>query len=390
MPKNYSAEPNILRHYFHPDSAMYLIAEALRRGFVNKDTKPVDDIGNALIESAKAEVGLVHKSLDESSFTFAQDFNKYLFQTDNINDIRVIMLVEGKFHGNDVIKRIIPFDLGSNPYTLFKGVPSDTTIDDEVTLSKVHNYFLQHGDFALGKGYTKFEVEKSRFFYLKDEDLLRLRFYKEDGSLDLIRLVPLVSSTNGYVALNKVETPTLEDYMASAPLHSSQRLKHSLAIKTLKKSRQSKLLNLVLNPNGTIISDDSITDWRGFRHIVPREEDAYTLQRILHQNPKIFNSTLEEIYYKDYYKKPKVEFKALIEISRVSTKGFQPCITEIQIVDMETYHDNEVRKGSTNHSEYERKRNQVPRGARDVHKLGSHILEQIFGKTTEVIDIKNL
>src|SRR3989338_8360758 len=105
MPK-YNKEPNLLHHYFSPDSAIYRIIEEVREGFLKNELRRFNA---GLIERAKSEVEIKRSALDSSTYLFAQDLNHYLCRGAKR---RVATLVEGVFHGKDSLDSIFLIDLG--------------------------------------------------------------------------------------------------------------------------------------------------------------------------------------------------------------------------------------------------------------------------------------
>ena len=387
MPRYKTSEPNLLTHYFHEDSATYQIIAGMRDSFLRGETR---NFPQGIVDRAKAEVATKSRALDASTYQFAQALNQHIYHG---GKRRVIMLVEGVFRGDEDIDSIIPIDLGVSPYQLFKQVGS-TTVDDFVTSEQTMRFIGNHRDELSQRGANAFEVGKSRFFYFSHSDLAE--FFDKDMDpkaivpLDeLVRLVPMIVPTQGYVALRPVEEPTLEEYLESAPVHVSYRLKKSLATKLLNKLGSPKdSIQLGGNPEGNGSSKDVIVDWVAHRPVVPSIGDVDSLEDFFRGNPTLGKSDVNHLYTKDYYRWQKAsEFMAKNVVARVAHPGSEPSIREIQIVDKGQYFINELRNGITSHKEHEKKRSQQSRRRRKFDEHYGPVLENIFGEVSEFIKI---
>lgn len=128
MPKYNNKGPNLFGNYFSSDSAIYQIVEGMQQGHRKFDA--------GLVERAKLEVHVKSKALDASTYPFAQDLYHHLYGR---RRGRVILLVQGVFHGTSDIESIVPIDLGNNPHQLFFYV-GNTTIDQYVTFEQTGRF----------------------------------------------------------------------------------------------------------------------------------------------------------------------------------------------------------------------------------------------------------
>ena len=376
-------EPNLLHHYFDPTSAIYTIIEEMRQGCLHNECRRFE-VG--LVNRAKKEVQIKNESLDASTYPFAQDLYHHLHGN---KKGRVVMAVEGTFYGNNDIKSAIPVDLTKELYLLFgKARQVPTTIDDAVTLQKTGEFIDAHRGYLSQEGFNEFEIERSKFFYFRELDLEH--FLDDEGKLDLKRLLPLIIPTN-YVVLDQVAKPSLEEYMRLAPTHVSYRLKKSIVRKLLNKLCSSKGSITIGGDYGNK-KRDVLVDWVAHRPVLPNLDDVNNLETFLRGSPKIGNSKVEYMYTKDYYEHPGgsgggTEFKSKTVVAQVTTKGFEPCVREIQIVDKKTYYGNEFTEGKESHPELEKKRKHAPRKIKTVREHYVKILEEIFVTGKDIIHI---
>lgn len=374
---------HLLQNYFGLESAIYQVIQGMQQGHTSFDA--------GLINRARNDVQRKSHNLDRSTYPFAEDFASYLFG--NGQPIRVIMVIDGVFQGDAPVETIIPIDLGSNPHLLFQDTHGNTTIDSFVTFEKtresLEQYRASHTEKLSERGIYDLQVRKSRFFYFRQQDLGDFfgRRLGKNGTIaleEMAALAPLIIPTD-YVMLEEVEVPSIDTYLASAPIHVSYRLKQSLA---------EKLLNRLTKDNNHKGSNVRlIADWVAHRPVVPTMDDVEALESFLRRNPTIGNSRVEYLHTNDYYNEPpksiggSPNFKAKNVIVRVRTAGFEPAIREIQIVDSRQYFENELLKGQTSHVEFEKKRSSVPRQVRVLRSSFEDVLTQIFMRENDYIPI---
>ena len=192
----------------------------------------------------------------------------------------------------------------------------------------------------------------------------------------MARLVPLITPTPGHVGIEAVETPTFDEYIQSAPLFNSYRLKESLTRKILRRLGSKKV-------------SGEITDWVAHRRILATKEDVYNLESLLSGSPRLRESQIEHISTKDNHENPPPSgYGGLKVVVVVTTKGYDPCVREIQIVDREQYYRNEFEPGISSHDAHERRQRHVSRARRQVYEYYRGILEEIFGSDKLLVDIK--
>ncbi|MBI3026932.1 hypothetical protein HYY70_02370 [Candidatus Woesearchaeota archaeon] len=382
MGKNYhNGEPHLLSHYVSPDSAIHQIIANTRQGFLAGEKRR---FGEGLVSKAKSEFQTKARDLDASTYPFTQDLSRHLYGS----DARVVMLVEGMFHGSEPVKSIIPIDFGFNPYLLFKNSGS-TTIDERVTVEQTTEFLDRVG--TATNGFSSFAIAASRFFYFKAGELEQKGFMK-DGELDMTKLVPFISPTPGYIVLTPVRTPSIGEYMEYAPVHTSYRQKASLA---------SKLLKLASLPYGSIQengegTEQPISDWVAHRPVVGTLDEVFEFESFLRSAPRIGNFDVEHIHTTNFYEKPKPSgFKALKVVVLAHPTGanagrFEPSVRGIQIVDKSTYFENEFVEGRTSHLDYDKRRSTVRKYVRGLRSHYAKILEQIFGRDIKPIIITQL
>ncbi len=374
-------EQNLLELYFDKNSTIYKLIQEMRSYFINNIKLTWS---HGLIEKAKQEVQDKNRSLDASTYIFAQDISNLVLQG---VDRRVIMLVEGAFLGSKSnIESTIPIDLEGNIYRLFKPRHIPTTIDEEVTRECTSDFIQTNLNLTslLKEGYTCFQVDVSRFFSFEKADLTD--FFDQKGVLDTKKLVAYVSASP-HIVLDKAAKPSFEDYLRLTPTRTSYRLKKSLI---------SKLLDKLCSKEGKIVigkeedkeesMESVITDWVAHRIVVDNEKYVHDLVKFFKSSPQITNSKIEYLYTKrDYYTYPrKHKYKAVHIVVSVSTKNYKPCIREIQIIDKSQlkYFQKEI----LGEMEYKRdEKKQTPRCKKELIDHYRPILYRIFGSEKIII-----
>ena len=369
---------NLLRNYSQPGMPLYDLTQGLQQGKTRFDP--------TMISRARAEVQRKGAELDMSTYPFQEDFARYLFRDEKR---RVIIFVEGIFHGKSDLATVIPIDLGHNPHQLFQTSGVNSTIDYKVTFEQTEEYLKQfkgmHGNELAALGAYEFEVGKSRFFYFRQSDLeamfdRRLQKGQTISLEEMALLVPRVIST-GRIALTEIDAPSGD---MQTPMHVSYRLKQSLEAKLL-----DRLSDGPYKPGSKV---RLIADWVAHRPVLPTIDGVNALESFLKSNPTIGNSRVEYLYTNDYYvEEPKKgsgrQFKAKNVIVVVTTGHYEPALREIQIVDAEQYFRNELKKGEERHDELEKKRANVPRRKKVAREKINKVLGSIFIKTNDFIPL---
>ncbi len=369
---------NLLQNYSQLGMPLYEVVQGLQQGRLGFDP--------TMLGRARAEAQRKSVELDRSTYPFQEDFTRYLFGDEKK---RVIMFVEGVFHGSTNLATVIPIDLRHNPHQLFQTPGVNSTIDYKVTFEQTGEYLRQfkstHGNELAALGAYEFEVGKSRFFYFRQSDLegmfgRRLQKGQAISLEEMALLVPLVISTDR-VALTEIDAPSGD---AQTPMHVSYRLKQSL---------EAKLLDRLSDgPYDLKSKVRLIADWVAHRPVLPTIDQVNDLEAFLKSNPTIGNSRIEYSYTNDYYiEKPKKgsgrQFKAKNVIVIVTTGGYEPALREIQIVDAGQYFVNELKKGEERHDELEKKKVNVPRRKKVAREGIKNVLDRIFIKTNDFIQV---
>lgn len=393
---NYS-EPNLMGNYFGADSATYQILDIMRKGMLAGEKRNIPD---KLVQQAIAEVQGKMGELDESTYEYADAFNKEIFG--RFNKRRVIMLVKGDFMGGksdpDYMQQepkreqcyLIPIDLGENPYPLFTSKDPYSTIDERVTEEQTEQFLADNRQYLRGMGFRGFTIDTSRFFNFDSQELKR--FATKSGELDMRRLIPLVSElplylfANGEIVESGSLVPAAEEYENAAIKFTSYRLKQSLA---------EKLANRLTFPKGI---RNGVGDWVAHRVVFPTEDGVHGLEAFLGANPTIGLSNSKKdsrgltIEYKgknDYYKNPKANgFRSMNIFVEIRTPGYKPSIREIQAVHFGQYYRNEINiNDPAHHRQQEGKREHVSSRKSELKSHYEQILKDIFGKELVTLQI---
>src|SRR3989338_5212601 len=187
---------NFMENYSKLCMPLYDVVQALQQGKNSFDP--------AILNRARAEAQRKAVELDRSTYPFQEDLAYHLFGD---SARRVVMFVSGAFHGNEIIIKVIPIDLGPNPHQLFQKPGGNSTIDSTVTFDRTADYLHSdqfrgmYGEELEKRGIYAFEVDKSRFFYFRQPDLEgmfngRLRKSQTISLEKMALLAPLVISTD--------------------------------------------------------------------------------------------------------------------------------------------------------------------------------------------------
>lgn len=365
---NYNNGSALMGRYFGLESAMSQVVDKLQQG-----RKRIDF---GLVSRAREEVQAKSAVLDTPTYRFAQDLSFHLYGGE---ERRIVMLVEGVFHGDSETQSLIPIDLGNNPWRLFKHHEGHDTIDDAVTLESTRDFVERNSGYLTEQGYRSVDVGSSRFFYFGKSNLES--FLDENGKLDMARLVPLIVPTEGRVVANEVDggivldqvaSPTLDDYMKTAPIHVSYRLKKSMV---------EKLCRRIVYDKGK----GPVSDWVAHRPVVDSPEDVEVLAAFLRESKRVGkNSRFDYLETKHNYEDESANgHRVETIVGRIETKGFEPSVREIQIVDKEQYFANELSSGRTSHAAHKGRIGHISRKIREDYDRVKAVLEQIFGTQEE-------
>ncbi len=364
----YKKVPNLLGYYFEDTSRVASIFYQIRLNFEHGTNKGISEED---IKKATREVNSARTSLDRATYMFVYDLNEFVFGAIPRN--RVIMVIEGKFLGGEAsIPYVFGIDFGINPHELFKKHPSDSYL----TETRAQQYLIDERDRLRAQNLEGLLIEVSKFFYFDDGDVSR---FLQDGKIDMMALLPLVTDTRGYVGVMPVTYPIQKEfYLENCPERfTSSRLKASLQKKGERKLTQRK-----------IDDSDLIHDWAAHRIVVPSVEIAYDLETRLRRPIRIGNSEVRRIGIDDYYRKSKAnEYKSFNIYLEVQTRGHKPCVREIQIVDKAQYYRNEIDPNDKAHHKQRDKKKQFSGEREDFIRDYRSILERILGRATVLINI---
>ena len=253
MTNRYSREPNLMGYYFLQYHQAFKVLEQLRLSALVGKRQKLDD---SLVQIARREMTAVAKGFDKIAYPVAQDLNYFALQNQNS---RVILLIGGTFLGAENKESTIGFDLGNDPWRIFKRDPVDS-IDTRVTVEKAEEFLESQSDMLKANNFAAFQIKSGRFFYLSNSALSR--FESADG-VDFVSLIPLLSYTP-HVGITAVEKPSYRVYKESVPVpFFSYRLKKSSEPKLRKKLSYK-----------TIDEEEMIHDWLAYRIVVETEQEA--------------------------------------------------------------------------------------------------------------------
>lgn len=394
MNEDYYDKTGLLHHYFPYENSgkgasISDILAIMRSAYLNDNLKLLRKIKPEMIKKAEEEMNKKAVGLDGPTYHIDWDLTRHIYGP---GDLKAFMLVEGFFQGNDNenrLKSVLPIELSRNPYYLFKHTGS-TTRDYEATIKLSADFLTTRKKEILDAGYEAFFIEKSRFFYLKEDALAQLLL--SNGKVDLHKLVQYLMPNPGHVVLDEVSMPEGLDFLASIPPHYSSRLKKSLKLKLLGKLTLDKRIDLIINPDGSIKKDDDtddpVADWQGKRIVFSDIHELSAAVRMFNDKVTIGNTTLEKICHKDYYNKPKGDYRAYIIVEKASVPRYDPVIMEVQLLDIAAFGNNEHLKRNL-HMEYDKKRRPSRKGKKTVRQFDG-ILSQIFGESVTPINIRSL
>ena len=358
--------PNLMCYYFDDGGKVSGIIEQMRSGYIKGKTPKFE---HSLIKAAQREITSVRSVLDKSTYPFAQDLNYHIF-----GDMkkRVILLVGGTFYGRENIESTLGFDLGSEPWKLFKGHNSNESIDSHITIEKTDEFLKNERDYLRSQNLDAFLIKASGFFYLNDPNTSK---FEKNGEIDMYSLIPMLTHPK-HVVTTPVNVPSSSEYKNS--------LDTPFVSYRLKKSLKGKLLKMLEKKN--ISDEDVIHDWAAHRIVVASEEEAKQLEGIMRDTITIGKkgkSKIKHIDTKDYYSNPKKNgYKGFNIVVEATTKGHPPCIREIQIVDKMQYYKNEVNPDDPAHHKQREKIKIPSRHNRDITAPNEITLEKIFGRRT--------
>ncbi|MAG91948.1 hypothetical protein CMO83_04695 [Candidatus Woesearchaeota archaeon] len=375
-------EPNIMRNYSRPSNPLYRAMGIIRRGIRTGNHQKLDA---QLLSDAEQEFQYVKAVLDNSTYSFALDLAQEVLGKGPTK--RVVLVVNGKFVGDEEHKSTLGIDLGTNPHELYRAhsIPGSAdgyreTIDDYMARTKTGEFLSHQRESLQGRGIEGFLIEGSKFFYFNDRDLLP---FMQDEVLDTTQLLPLVTETVdrnnvGYVDIHRVELPSFEHYRTHSPPFVSYRLKRSF-----KRKNTRTLVQRVID------EDDVVSDGAAHRVGLATEDEVHEFARDLKQASSIRRSGIKIIKMEDYYDEPKENgFRSYKFIGKVTAKSHPEVTREIQLVDRDQYYRNEIDPNDPAHHLQQVKKEEAV--GLDIPEHYLIALQRIFGSTTMLVPLSEL
>lgn len=383
------SEPNLVSYFFDKGSATYAIVETIRRAWINRSTIGLreEHIDRAVEEVKKAKL-----SIDGIIHGFADKYAHHLLGHGKTK--RAVMLVKGDFIGDDdlVEDTILPINLGTNYYMLFKSPGRKQSIDDYVAETQTEVFLREMKRDLLKQGYTKFRIKTSRIYFFNEDELIAKGFVGQDGSFNTYALVPYISEIKpddkakkkGYIVTQVVDIPEREDFREMVPSFVSYRLKSTLARKVLQKSRWK----IIKNPIG---------DWGALRSVGSVDDKNIVLDSFQDpnsENPKkskpirINNYMVSTVRSSEKKKGNKFEQTKIVGEVK---KGRKDAVMEFQTWSFEDLYNYEINWNSpAHHSQHEQQVQQIPSVSQFLYESYKSLVNRIFDKDAVPIDIRKL
>jgi len=356
-------------YYFPQYNPAYRVIEQIRLSFLGLKRQKIDE---DLVSRAAREISRMATNLDRSAYHIAQDINHSLFGDSNT---RVVLLTSGTLLGETNLDAVVGSDLGNNPWRLFKS-DSPESIDSRIASEKAHDFLSEKSNELISVDLSAFKLKSGRFFYFSDSQISK---FLDNGEIDMVQLLPLLTFTP-HVGLESVDVPIHRKYveMLPAPFFSYR----------LKKSLQPKLSKILTY--ATIKDKEVIHDWLAYRIVAETEEKASQLHNKIMAATEIGKGSRTKIQFidgNDYYKHTKPNgYKAFNDIYKVQTRGYNPGIVEVQIVDAKQYFRNEINPNdSAFHLNQEKKKRPSKHALSDAE---AKILRTICGDSSLTLVIK--
>ena len=368
------SDANLVKYIVSSSSPLYKFIEIARRS-VLQGAERFRGIDNGLVEEAREAFHEFKFGLDATTPYFTREQASMVLGS---GKKRVIAVVQGQFEGDRILQTTIGYDLGANPYMLYtrKGVPKDQTIDDYLTRAAVMAYMKSNVKPLKRLGVDSFRIKYSAFYYFRDSDL-RYPLRKDDGSISMKHLLPLVADTilskdhrTGFVGLSRVRLPSEEEYAALALPFLSHRLKSTLP----RKFRRQLLLP-------EIPEKEVVTDAAAHRIRIATIEELRDLETRLIEDPSTIKIIEEKC--RDNYRNPRRNGFRMLKIVGVFETNGKIFVREVQEVDQKQYYRNDINPNDPAHHRQQEKKEELPERqlARIPEPIQDAIIE-IFGKST--------
>ncbi len=368
MPYVPSDSMNLMGLYFSQGSATPRILSQMRKAIFleQKWYIPYSEI----VES-QGEIAGMRRLIDGTTPYFAQDLNALVLGKGNRgNDIRTIFLTTVDYLGpaGEIIRGdvVIPINLGTNPWLLYRGEEGYDSIDTKITAEQAEEFVRANGVALRELGVKKVFVKTSGFFYVRDEDLRGKRFITPEGAVDLASLTTYLYDTRGFVGLENVQKPTEEEYKERAVPFTSYRQKQTLIEKV---EREICQYDPFKNEG------DVISDWGAHRITATTEEDAMRWGSAFRDHARVGRFETTAIWVDDYYSKPKgTGFKSYNIAVRATSTKHKPTIREIQIYDLQQHFNGQINeKSHAYHGRFRRSQTESSRRRQELMRAFEYV-----------------
>ena len=335
---------NLMGLFYDPGTATYRILALMRPSLF---TEQKVNIPYSLVTQSQEEIADMRRRIDDATSYFQQGINELVLGDGNKkNGVRTVFLATADYLGpNGEIVRanaIIPRDLGTNPWPLYKGNGGYDSVDTRITAEQATE-FIGANAAALRKLYVESVLVKtSCFFYVKDTDLVKNSFMA-GRQVVLDSLAAYLADTNGMVGVVKVQKPTPEEYAERAMPFNSYRQKQTLEDKVKRELCQWD----PFEDNGDVISD-----WGGHRITAATEQEAIEWGAFFGVPADIGAFKTKMLHVDNYYLKPKgtgfKSFNIAVRVTRPSRNRtiFQPTVREVQIYDVQQHYNGQINEKS--------------------------------------------
>lgn len=351
------AEHNILMLY-RKIPALQGIVRDLRIGFLNGK---VPEINAARISNARKEVIAANGYFDRNAYPIAEALYKSAFlqgTSQKMPDSGFLvtegLIKENKEKGKTIENALFGFNLGGNPWQMYK-IPAHETLDDVLIHRNMENWISAN----IGglNDFSALFIKSSRIFLpgFDSAGNNAQKFYS-GKQLNLQDLIQFTMGTSGY----SFGTRPFEPYPNRDVFqeHAPQLLR--LRIKT---SQGIRLSQLIAGERGLYRDVKEILgDWLAFRVILNDEDSVYRFikpfkmaEEDSRSNPgiiptvKIGNYNAEIVYLENRYGPNKKEngfqdYKMVVRLfSKKRDNGrYEGVVTEIQVTDRMSYYNHEV------------------------------------------------
>ena len=334
---------NIMGLYFPQSSATPRILSQMRKAIFAG--QKADISASEVLESQK-EIAEMRKTIDGITPEFSQHLNNTVLGDGNkVDSLRTIFLTYADYLGPDreVIRGdvVIPRDLGTHPWSMYRGEQGYDSVDTKITAEESQQYVRENGGALRDMGIENVFIKTSSFFYVRDEDLRKQGFINSVNSedvLDLDTLVTYLADSHGFVGLQEMQKPTEEEYMRRAMPFNASRQKQTVEQKVGRKIRQYRSFRN---------DGDVISDW-GANRIVPLTEDnAIYWGTQFRGNTTVCKFATEVLHVDDYYTNPKPNgFKNYNTTMLITSPRHKSTIRELQVRDLLQHFNSEINEKS--------------------------------------------